>query len=469
MKEVDQMGIKDFSLGAALAIAAVVGEAGEAKPVWELGKNLIDPATTKGKIELVDGVIKLDCTNSFLIPKDVFGKQHDYTIEFELRRSPKFKKLPRMEGALLIASNLDAKNHTGLSLIYFPPDWDLNGGVSNKLGMDVNAYWNGECNGLDGNDFNKYSIVVKDNLASIYRNGLLLAMTGEIKPSENPLTIGGQGWRGNLLPQKSDSKPVPEPYELRNLKIYDCPIAPTGYDHSTEMMRNYSGEGYTMQRADIKDSSLPRILVVGDSISMGYRRYITEHFKGRAYVDYWVGSLWFDWTVKKDDFPVLRSWDGVLSNGPYDVVSWNAMSLHMWGNKQKERCVEDRFPAQMTRVVDHLRKAAPDTKFIWVRCTPVTTPTKGGPSVIRTGNEQWLTDRIIKFNGLADEIMQKNNIPEVDLYALCEKNLDKASNDGVHWQMPAYKLMAKEIIKEIEKILPEKHVGAKKKATPGQK
>jgi len=38
-----------------------------------------------------------------------------------------------------------------------------------------------------------------------------------------------------------------------------------------------------------------------------------------------------------------------------------------------------------------------------------------------------------------------------------EKNLDKASKDGVHWGADASRLMADEIIKEIEKSLPEKH------------
>ncbi len=417
------------------------------EPVWELGRNPIDPATTQGDVQFTDGVVKLDCSNAFTIPAAVLGDQKDYTVELEFRRAPSFQTLPKNEGALLLVSNRDPESRAGLSLIYFPPAWDKTGGVGNAVGIEVNTYWNGETGGLDGNGFNTYSLVVKDKQASLYRNGMLLAMTGAIEPSPRPLRIGGAGWRGT--PNAGFAKATPEPYELRALRVYNVALAPSGYDTGANVMRNMVGEGYTMQCADVTDTALPQILVVGDSISMGYRRHITAHFKGKAYVDYWVGGSWFDSTVKEDDFPALRAWDGVLSNGPYHVVSWNAMTLHMWTPLHANRCHVDRYPAQMTRVVEHVLRTAPDTKFLWVRCTPYTTPVEGGTSVI----DEEKSERLVTFNALTDEIMKRYGIPTIDLYGLCERNLDKASKDGVHWSSDASKLMAEEIIAEIEKAL----------------
>jgi len=431
----------------------VPAQAEVAHPIWELGKNAIDPSSIQGKIECVEGVVKLDCLNSFAIPASVLGAQNDYTIEFEFRRSPSFKTLPHMDGALRLVCNRDDAAHAGLCLNYFPPDWDLNGGVSNRIGIEVNCYWNGECAGLDGEAFNKYSIVVKDRLASIYRNGLLLAMTGEVNPSQMPLTIGGKGWRGEWLASKGEVTPVPEPYELRALKIYDKALSPTGFDRSAEMMRNVSGEGYNIQRAVIKYPTLPRILVIGDSISMGYRGFITEHFKHKAYVDYWVGGSWLDPnSVKGENSKVKNSWSGVLSNGPYDVISWNSMTLHMWTPAMPGRCLESNHAGNVSEVIEHIRKTSPGSKLIWVRCTPYTTAVAGGPSLLDAAK----SERLVKFNKITDEVMAKYGIPEIDLYSLCEKNLDKASKDGVHWNEDASRLMADEIIKEIEKVLPEK-------------
>ena len=448
-------------LAPTLALTATAADPGQQpKPTWELGTSQIDPATAQGKVDVVDGVLKLDCANSFAIPVAALGSQNDYTIELEFRRPPGFKNLPRMNGALRLFTNREPVAHAGLTLVYFPPAWDLNGGVGNAMGMEINGYWNAECGGLDGDGFNKYSIVVKDRMPSIYRNGLLLAMTGEVKPSGQPLIIGGTGWRGagwagGDAAKPPTAEPVPEPYELRALRVYDQALPPTGYDRSAEVMRNCAGDGYTMQRADIKDPTLPRILVIGDSISMGYRGFISKQFKGKAYVDYWVGGAWFAWTIKGDDFPLLPAFSAVLANGPYDVVSWNSMTLHMWANNDNGRCLPETFPGQMTQVVEHLKKTAPNTKFIWVRCTPVTAPVEGGPSVIvADGPNKIKSERIDLFNKMTDEIMTKYGIPEVDLHALCVKNLDKASKDGVHWQASAYELMAAEISKEIEKNLP---------------
>jgi hypothetical protein len=431
---------------------AAVGAAGAQvpKPVWELGRDPIDPAATVGDVRIVDGVVKLDCGNAFALPPDVLGDQKDYTIEIEFRRGAAFQNLPRMEGALKLLSNRDPDAKAGMSLIYFPPGWDRNGGIGNVVGLEVNTYWNGETGGLAGNDFNTYSLVVKDREASLYRNGMLLAMTGAIRPSRRPLALGGAGWRGTARYGVA-SGPVPEPYELRALRIYDVALAPAGYDPSTGVMRNISGEGYNMQCAVVEDPSLPRILVVGDSISMGYRRFISERLKGRAFVDYWVGGSWFDGSVKPDDFPALRAWDGVLANGPYEVVSWNAMTLHMW-NGAPGRVDEANYPGQMDRVLEHLRKTAPGTRFIWVNCTPWrTTPESGRPVLDRERN-----DRIVRLNAVTDRIMAGHGIPVVDLHALCLTRLDTVSDgcqDAVHWKEEVYREMADKILVEIEKAL----------------
>lgn len=237
---------------------------------------------------------------------------------------------------------------------------------------------------------------------------------------------------------------------LRALRIYDVALAPTGFDPSTGVMRNISGEGYHMQCAVVTNSELPRILVVGDSISMGYRRFITGHFKGRAHVDYWVGGSWFDWTVKGDDFPALRAWDGVLANGPYDVVSWNAMTLHMW--KDARRVNEINYPGQMTRVVRHLLKTAPDTAFIWVTCTPWRTTPESGPAA----PDPAYNDRIVRLNAVTDSIMADHGIPVVDLYSLCLERFDtvgEGSQDAVHWNQTVSREMAGRINAQIDAIL----------------
>ncbi|MEI6422721.1 MAG: polysaccharide deacetylase family protein [Lentisphaerota bacterium] len=421
-------------------------QAQDAKPTWELGKNTIDQTAVKGKIELLDGVLKLDGTNSFAIPATVLGAQNDYTIEFEVRKAPGVK------GSIFLVSNTDDKNKTGLGLKYCAPDY--NAGL-----LMVNGFQAVEQRGFLDDKFNKVALVAKDKKLTLFRNGLILAMTDAVKAGDLPLSFG------EILKEPCT------PYEIRSIRIYDTAIFPTGFDQSAERMRNYSGDQYFMQRVDIKNPDLPRILVVGDSISMGYRGFITEHFKGKAYVDYWVGGSWFGETAKGPDSPAKRAWNGVLSNGPYDVISWNAMTLHMW-NGAPGRCDESNYPANMTEIVEHLQKTAPNTKLIWIRCTPWrTTPETGRASFDPVRN-----DVIVRLNKVTDEIIVKHGIPEVDLYSICEKRLDTipaGSKDSVHWGQDVSREMAGLIIKEIEKLIPEKHkenIGgvAKESPTPGK-
>ncbi|MFZ4778122.1 MAG: SGNH/GDSL hydrolase family protein [Terrimicrobiaceae bacterium] len=417
-----------FGLLNVLLVPPSSAESSESQPTWELGKNPIDAVTTKGQVDLVDGVIKLDGTNSFAVPAGVLGEQSDYTIEFEV------KKPADAKGAISLMSNTGEKS--GLGLKYCPPDY--NAGL-----LFINGIQTVEQRGFLGDKFSKITLVAKDKRVTLFRDGLILAMANEVNPSQLPITFG------EIL------KAPTAPYELRNIKIFARALFPTGFDASADRMRYCSGPGFAMQRVEVKDPTLPRILVVGDSISMGYRGFITEHFKGRAYVDYWSGGGWFEFDIKGDDFPALRAWDGVLANGPYDVVTWNASTLHMW-NGSPGRCSEEKFPANMTKAVEHIQKAAPDTKLIWIRCTPWRTTPESG----RAAFDPVRNDVIIRLNDVTDRIMKAHGIPIVDLYSLAAARMDtvpEGSKDSVHWNKEVSAEMAGEIIKEIEKVLTAKH------------
>lgn len=414
-KEVSVLGMKNFSTQS------------EVKPVWQSGKNTIDPGFIKGKIEVTNGIFKLDGTNSFSLPSSLLGNQSEYTIEFDIKRA---NGTTRPEDSMFLLSNVDDEGKSGIGIKYFSP-------LYNAAWVYTNGYKTSEQRGFLDSMFIKYTVLVKDRNLMLFKNGLLLALTDKVKPSNKSLTIGEAG------------KVSVTPYEMRNFKIYDSAQFPTGFDPGVERMRTFSGDQYSMQRVDLKNKQLPRILVVGNSISMGYRNYITEYFKGKAYVDYWVGGGWIDPnSVKGENSPVKRAWSGVLNNGPYDVVSWNAMTLHMWW--PIERCPEETLAPNMTEVVHFLKKIAPKTKFIWVRGTPAReNQVDGTPTFDNPRNKI-----IVKYNKIVDRVMKEVGFPEVDLYGIAEKQLHtvrKGSNDLVHWSSDVYQLMANEIIKEIEK------------------
>jgi len=439
------MAMKKLMLTAMACVATSVLQAQTPKPVWELGEKPLDPALTKGKAELADGVVKLDGTNSFAVPAAVLGAQNDYTVEFVLKRPLKFQENLSLD-SLWLVSNFDAGKGTGFELRY-NPSWSailcVNGNTIAGGGLNLKIFDNPKENGVEAT---KITFVVKDKGLMLFRNGLLLLATEAVKPSALPLTFG------------EVAKAPVSPYELSGLKIYDTAVFPTGFDAGAERMRIYSGDHYFIQRVEVKDPALPRILVVGDSISMGYRGFITKHFQGKAYVDYWTGGGWIgDDAAKGPNSDAKRSWTGVLSNGPYDVVSWNAMTLHMW-NGMPGRADEATFPELMEEMTAFVQQSAPNTKLIWVRCTPWrTTPDIGRPEIDPSHN-----DHIVRLNKVVDGIMEKHGIPEVDLYSLCEKRfgtLPDGYKDALHWNEKVSQEMADLIIPELEKALATKREG----------
>ncbi|WPJ96084.1 SGNH/GDSL hydrolase family protein [Coraliomargarita algicola] len=400
-------------------------------PVWELSEEALAESTLTGTVVLEDGYVELSDQDTITLPDGLLKQGEDFTVELSVLRPE--ETVSGQE--IFLVSDVGAEDEQGLQVIYYPPSY-------NALVINDSGNRCVEDRGFLSDRSHKLSLVVKEGQMSVFRDGFLKAMTAGISYGSKPYTFGGSK-------DELGSK-----YRFSEIKVYDQAIFPEGFDGSGDRMINYSGEGYLMQRVRIENPDLPRILVVGDSISMGYRRYITAHFEGRAYVDYWVGGHWFGETARGENSKAKVAWDGVLSNGPYDVISWNAMTLHMW-NGSPGRCNEETYPANMTEVVDHLLASAPDTAFIWVRCTPWRTTPESG----RAGLDPVHNPRIVRLNAVTDAIMRERNIPIIDTYSLTLERFDtlrEGSKDAVHWPSSVNEEMAEMIIEQMEKSLSAK-------------
>ncbi len=396
----------------------------EPVPTWELGTSPLDPEGITGQIDVVDGVVKLDGSNAFSIPASALGEQKDYTIEFEVKRPADVQSSDK----ITLLSNTDETNQTGLGLKYYPPSY-------NAFWLMVNGHRTVEYRGFLNDKVNKVTIVAKDGQLMLFRNSLLLATTAAVEPSSQPLVFG-----------KANAK-FSGPYEISSLKIYDTTVYPPSHDPNAKRMRYYGGEGYSMQRVELTNPDLPRILVIGDSISGGYRGFLTERYQDQANIDYWLtGYL----SAQGDNSPLERALTGVLSNGPYDAVTFN-FGLHWWPHDGRYS-TDEKYVAEMTKVVALMQKVAPETKFIWNRTTPWrTTPEDATPTLETPQNE-----RIMHVNQLADRIMNEHGIPTIDLYSIAAAKLDtitRSSKDSVHWPRDVSALFATEMAEEIDRQL----------------
>lgn len=184
---------------------------------------------------------------------------------------------------------------------------------------------------------------------------------------------------------------------------------------------------------DANGTKLPRVLLLGDSITQGYYPKVAEHLKGKAS----VARL----TTSKSigDPALLAEVAMVLDQCPFDVVHFNN-GLHGWGYSEAE--YREHFP----ELVATLRKHAPKAKLLWATTTPMCKA--GDPKVIVEG-----TGRVKARNAIAEEIVAREKIAVDDLYGLVKDHPEYWSHDGVHFNSQGIDVQAEQVARRIAESL----------------
>jgi lysophospholipase L1-like esterase len=216
-------------------------------------------------------------------------------------------------------------------------------------------------------------------------------------------------------------------------------LASAAVAQETDARGHADGKGWRLEQAKVVDAKRPRVLLMGDSILNGYLRQVIASLEGRAYVDAWVNPH-CQASYKLDEMI-----GEVLAHGPYDVVHFN-MGLHGW---QKGRIPEGQFEPLTRKLVEAIRKGAPNAKLIWASSTPVTV--KGKPGEL----DPEINPVIVEHNRMAAKVMQAMGVPVNDLYSLLAPKLDLARGDQFHWTAPAYKLLAEAVTAAVARELPK--------------
>ena len=194
------------------------------------------------------------------------------------------------------------------------------------------------------------------------------------------------------------------------------------------------GKGWRLEKAVIKDTKRPRILLIGDSILNGYARHVIKKLSGKAYVDIWVNPYHQSEGLNK----ILAL---VLSEGPYDLVHFN-VGLHGW---QEGRIKKGTFVPLTKDYVKVIKSKLPKAKLIWANTTPVTVKN----NVKELDPE--INPTIIEHNKMVDSIMKEMGVPINDFYSILNKNRNLAKGDRFHWTGPAYSLLGEMVVKSAER------------------
>jgi lysophospholipase L1-like esterase len=187
----------------------------------------------------------------------------------------------------------------------------------------------------------------------------------------------------------------------------------------------------------VKDNSaLPRLLIIGDSISRGYTLAVRHTLKDKVNVH----------RAPANCGPTamgLKKLDVWLGQGKWDVITWN-FGIH------DRRTDPDTYKKNLETLLPRLQ--ATGAKIVWVRTTPA--PPSG------KNNEQFTDAQCDQINRIADEVMKAHQIPEVDLYSLLKPRLAEVQNpDDVHFKSVGYEMMGAEVAKMVLDVLAAQPAG----------
>ena len=391
---------------------------------WDFSKDTF--AATTGRIERVDGRVRMDGSSAFAIPNSAIPDASCFTIAMEIR----FHALEERSNLGLLDQRVSDTRFAVSAL-----KW---GAVGSPLGTIVNGVAYGQnCFRASSNQVWQFVFAVRDGVVALYQNKAagpqyLLRITPNLAPI----------WVGRTQVQK-DTKPISD-YEILSLKVYGPDYKYYQAGESADTLKNgyVGGQGWLVRLPVKTDKQLPRILYYGDSISMGYGDRFTKLMQGKANCYYWchfVGHV--------DHFP-NAAFEAAAGVAPFDVIVFNN-GLHSlsW---TPEKVTDAQIEAVVRNMIRAFRKGAPKARLVWAATTPHTA--KGRP-VTSVGE---LNPIVVRINTLADKIIKEEGVESVDLYALLKDRLDLAAGDQCHWSGDAYQLIAEALQKKCEALLQNK-------------
>jgi hypothetical protein len=208
--------------------------------------------------------------------------------------------------------------------------------------------------------------------------------------------------------------------------------------------------GFAMHAHGADDVRLPKVLIIGDSISIGYTRPLKEILNGKATVLHNPGNA-------EDSGNGLKKLDAWLGDTKWDVIHFNH-GLHDLkyvdengknANKQANAHLKvepDEYGKNLDAIVVRLKKTG--AKLIFATTTPVP---EGTSKPLR------MPDDVERYNKVALEVMKKHEVTVNDLHALVLPKLGEWQRvKDVHYKAAGYRAMSEEAAAHILKALGRK-------------
>ncbi len=199
----------------------------------------------------------------------------------------------------------------------------------------------------------------------------------------------------------------------------------------TEKLETYEWDDVWFEQAP--DMSLPRALMIGDSISRGCRQKMIVYLKGVGYVDNYA-------TSKALDNPCLKSMISiVLAQQPRcDAIQFNN-GLHGWHLEDAE------YERQYEDMLLFLQEKIEPEKLVITLTTPVRE--KGNVLKISVRNQ-----RVIRRNEIVKRLCEKYKLSVNDAYTPLLNRPELYRDDGVHFEEEGYQILTQIFAQKLKQL-----------------
>jgi len=181
----------------------------------------------------------------------------------------------------------------------------------------------------------------------------------------------------------------------------------------------------------VDNPKLPRVLLIGDSISIGYTLETRRLLDGKANLH----------RIPTNGGPTTRGVQNIekwLGSSQWDVIHFN-WGLHdlKYIDDKKQVSLED-YERNLRQLVRRLKKTK--ASLIWCNTTPV----PEGVSPSRKNSE------VLEYNAVAAKIMDEEGVVTNDLYTFANQQLDKIQRpNNVHFTSEGSKVLAQQVAESI--------------------
>ncbi len=191
----------------------------------------------------------------------------------------------------------------------------------------------------------------------------------------------------------------------------------------------------------LAEEELPKVLIIGDSISMAYTPIVKKELEGKAVVTRNKGNA-------GPSIRAVKFIDSWLGETEWDVIhfNWGLWDYYGW-EYAKEDLSPDAYEKRLEKLVTRLKKTG--ARLIWGTTTPIC------PGAEKTMTKRFDSTVVItpelekKYLDAARRVMEKYEVQINDLHAIPDLRKHAIDDNDVHYVKEGNQMIAEQVAKAI--------------------